>query len=101
MAQPNDVSRRELLAGAGAGAAALALQEGGAKAQGAGRATVFAHTCIVTPDATRDDFALAVVGDKIAAIGPSNQVLAQYPDAEIFDGRGKAVLPGLINCHAH
>ena len=38
---------------------------------------------------------------KIAAIGPSAQVLAQYPHAEIVDGRGKAILPGLINCHAH
>ena len=71
------------------------------KRKEAGRAIVFARTTIVTPDATHDDFALAVVGDKIAAIGPSAAVLAQYPNAEIVDGRGKAILPGLINCHAH
>jgi 5-methylthioadenosine/S-adenosylhomocysteine deaminase len=95
------VSRRELLAGASVGVGALLLDEGGAEAQGAGRAIVFAHTTIVTPGATNEDFALAVAGDKIAAIGPSNAVLAQFPNAEIVDGRGKAILPGLVNCHAH
>jgi len=44
---------------------------------------------------------LAVVGDKIAAIGPTDAVLKTYPDADVYDGRGKALLPGLINCHAH
>jgi len=101
MTQSSNVSRRALLAGAGVGAAALMLQDGSVRAQSAGRPIVFAHTTIVTPDATRNDFALAVVGDKIAAIGPSATVLAQYPNAEIIDGRGKAVLPGLVNCHAH
>ena len=99
--QSNNVNRRELLAGASVGAAAL-LAAGNAQAQSApGRAIVFAQTTIVTPDTTNDDFALAVMGDRIAAIGPSAAVLAQYPDAEIVDGRGKAILPGLINCHAH
>jgi cytosine/adenosine deaminase-related metal-dependent hydrolase len=100
-AQARHVNRRELLAGAGVGAAALLLEQGSAEAQGASRPIVFAHTTIVTPDATNEDFALAVVGDKIAAVGPNTSVLAQYPNAQIVDGRGKAVLPGLINCHAH
>ena len=102
MAQANNVNRRELLAGAGVGAASLLLEQGSVQAQPAtGRAAIFAHTTIVTPNATHDDWALAVVNDKIAAMGPSATVLAQYPHAEIYDGRGKAVLPGLINCHAH
>ena len=102
MTRSNDVNRRELLAGAGIGSAALLLQQASAQAQGApGRATVFAHTTIVTPNATHDDWALAVTGDRIAAIGPSDVVLRQYPNAELYEGRGKAVLPGLINCHAH
>ncbi|HEX4117507.1 MAG TPA: amidohydrolase family protein [Rhizomicrobium sp.] len=99
MTQSN-VNRRELLAGASVGAAALLLAEN-AQAQGAARPIVFARITIITPDATNDDYALAVAGDKIAAIGPSAQVLAQYPNSEIVDGRGKAILPGLINCHAH
>src|SRR5713226_3230347 len=40
-------------------------------------------------------------GDKIVAIGPTDTILNTYPNAEIYDGRGKALLPGLINCHAH
>jgi 5-methylthioadenosine/S-adenosylhomocysteine deaminase len=96
------INRRELLAGAGAGAAALLLQRG-VEAQGAapGRAVVFAHTTVVNPDAVQDDVALAVDGDRIAAIGPTDDVLRRYPGADVYDGRGKAILPGLINCHMH
>lgn len=97
------VSRRALLAGAGAGSAALLLAQNGARAQGAGpgRPIVFSHVTVATPDKVWDDAALAVVNDRIAAIGSADDVLPQYPNAEIYDGRGKAVLPGLINCHAH
>ena len=96
------ISRRELLAGAGAGAAALLLQQREAQAQASPRRPfVFAHTTIINVDAVQDDAALAVTGDTIAAIGSTDQVLARYPNAEIYDGRGKALLPGLINCHMH
>jgi 5-methylthioadenosine/S-adenosylhomocysteine deaminase len=102
MAEPVNLSRREWLAGAGAGAAALLLEQGGVQAQAPATATVvFAHTTVVTVDAVRDDVALAVQGDTIAAIGPTEQLLRSYPQAEVYDGRGKALFPGLINCHAH
>ena len=52
-------------------------------------------------DAVQDDVALAVEGDTIAAIGPTDAILKTYPQAEVYDGRGKALFPGLINCHAH
>ena len=52
-------------------------------------------------DLVQNDVALAVVGDTIAAIGPSEQVLKTYPNADVYDGRNKAIFPGLINCHAH
>jgi 5-methylthioadenosine/S-adenosylhomocysteine deaminase len=96
------LSRRELLAGAGAGAAALLVGQSGVQAQPtSSRTVVFSHTTVVTVDAVRHDLALAVEGDKIVAIGPTDQVLKTYPQAEVYDGRGKALLPGLINCHAH
>ncbi len=96
------LSRRRLLAGAGAGAAALLLEPRGLHAQPTASTTVvFAHTTVVTLDAVHDDVALAVEGDKIAAIGPTDPILRTYPNAQLYDGRGKAVLPGLINCHAH
>jgi 5-methylthioadenosine/S-adenosylhomocysteine deaminase len=47
------------------------------------------------------DAALAVEGGRIAAIGPNEALLARFPSAERFDGRGKAILPGFANCHTH
>jgi len=97
-----NVSRRQLLAGAGAGAAALLLEQSGVQAQATpSKTVVFAHTTVVNVDAVQDDVALAVDGDKIVAIGPTDTILETYPNAEVYDGRGKALLPGLINCHAH
>ncbi len=96
------ISRRELLTGAGAGAAALLLERGGAAAQTTpARTVVFTHTAVVNADAVQHDVALAVEGDRIAAIGPTDQVVKTYPNADAYDGRGKALVPGLVNCHAH
>ena len=96
------ISRRQLLAGAGAGAAALFLEPRGLQAQASpSRALVFSHTTVVNVDAVQSDVALAVQGDTIAAIGPTDQILKTYPNADVYDGRGKALLPGLVNCHAH
>ena len=107
MSEPVTLSRRELLAGAGT--AALFFNQGELKAElqpGAARtsqvATVaFVNTTVVNADAVQNDAALVVEGSRIVAIGPNDSVLARYPQAEIYDGRGKALLPGLINCHAH
>src|SRR6185503_5500699 len=55
----------------------------------------------VNVDAVQNDVALATAGDKIVAIGATEQVLKTYPNAEVYDGRGKALVAGLINCHAH
>jgi 5-methylthioadenosine/S-adenosylhomocysteine deaminase len=101
---PDDLTRREWLAGAGAGAAALVfLKHGTLEAQTTppSATVVFTHTTVVTVDAVHDDVALAVSGDRIAAIGPTDRILDAYRSAEVYDGRGKALLPGLINCHAH
>ena len=104
-----NLSRRELLAGAGAGAAALLLEQSGlqaetssdtAKAQQSAT-VVFTNTTVVNADAVQNDVALAVEGQRIVAIGPTDTVLGAYPQADVYDGRGKALLPGLINCHAH
>ena len=62
---------------------------------------MFRNTTVVNPDLVQNDVALAVVGDTIAAIGPTDQILKSYPNADVYDGRNKALFPGLINCHAH
>src|SRR3954470_1157750 len=96
------LTRRQLLAGAGAGAAAVFLEGHGSAAQTPStRTIVFTHTAVITADAVQDDVALAVDGDRIAAIGPTDAIVGQYRDADTYDGRGKALFPGLINCHAH
>jgi hypothetical protein len=66
--------------------------------------TVVHDTTIVTGDAAGTilhDAALAVVGDRIAALGPSADVLARHPEAERVNGRARAVFPGLVNAHTH
>ena len=101
MASPT-LNRRELLAGAGATAAALAFDTNIGQAQATqARPLVFTNTTVVTVDEVRNGVALAVQGGRIAAIGPNDEVMKQYQQAEIYDGRGKALFPGLINCHAH
>ena len=96
------VTRREVLAAAGAGAAAVLTHGEGLQAQApSARPVVFAHTTVVNVDRVQEDIAVAVRGDRIAAIGPTEQLLQSYRNAEVYDGRGKAIVPGLVNCHAH
>ena len=56
---------------------------------------------VINPDSVQNDVALAVQGDRIAAIGPTEAILKQYPNADVYNGRGKALVAGLVNCHAH
>jgi len=93
-----NLSRRQLLAGAGG----ALLQQSAGQADAAPRKTViFSHTTVVSVETVHNDVALAVEDDKISAIGPTDTILKTYPDADVYDGRGKALLPGLVNCHAH
>jgi 5-methylthioadenosine/S-adenosylhomocysteine deaminase len=66
--------------------------------------TVIRNATVVTGDVGRTvlyDHALAVRDDRIDAVGPSEEIIAAYPEADIINGRGKAIFPGLINCHTH
>src|SRR5262245_22533806 len=99
MSRPT-LTRRELLGGAGAAAAAVLLEKHGTQAQTPARPVVFSHTTVVTVDAVHDDVSLAVQGDTIAAIGPTDAILRTYSNADVYDGSGKALFPRLVNCHA-
>ena len=47
---------------------------------------------------------IAVSGDRIVAVGPPEEVSREVQSGagfESVDGRGKAALPGLIDCHTH
>lgn len=66
--------------------------------------TVIRDTTIVTSDAARTvhhGASIVVDGDRIAALGPAPEIDRRFPEAERVEGRGKAVLPGLVNCHTH
>ncbi|MCP3961872.1 MAG: amidohydrolase [bacterium] len=45
--------------------------------------------------------AVAIVGERIEAVGGAAELAARFPDARVLDARGRFVLPGLINVHTH
>jgi 5-methylthioadenosine/S-adenosylhomocysteine deaminase len=46
--------------------------------------------------------AIAIEGDRIAAVGPSADVVARFGEgARILDAHGGAVMPGLVDLHYH
>ncbi len=40
-------------------------------------------------------------GDRVAAVGPHDVLLARYPDAELFDCARGVLTPGLVDSHTH
>lgn len=47
---------------------------------------------------------IAISGERILAVGAPEEVLREHPpgsECETLDGRGKAALPGLVDCHTH
>jgi len=47
------------------------------------------------------DGAVAIDGMKIIDVGKSSELKRKYPTAEKIDAKGKLVMPGLFDCHAH
>jgi imidazolonepropionase len=45
--------------------------------------------------------AVLVRGETIAAVGPTPELLAAYPDEPALDAGGRAVLPGFVDPHTH
>lgn len=59
---------------------------------------------IVTMDPARrviDDGAVAIVGNRIAAVGTTAELKARFRPRETIDARRKIVMPGLIDGHGH
>ncbi|OAJ54426.1 amidohydrolase [Paraburkholderia ginsengiterrae] len=60
--------------------------------------------CVITVDPQRrviDNGAVAVKGDRIVAVGETSALASKYVADRVIDARRKAVLPGLIDAHAH
>ena len=47
------------------------------------------------------DGAVYVEGNKIACVGPTEELEARYPHAEFIDADGMLIMPGFINMHEH
>jgi cytosine/adenosine deaminase-related metal-dependent hydrolase len=47
------------------------------------------------------DGAVAITADRIVAVGPASDVLADHDAPNVIDATGMAILPGLIDGHAH
>lgn len=45
--------------------------------------------------------AMVVCGGKIVDLGVDHELMSHYPDADLYDLKGKTVIPGLIDSHAH
>ena len=59
---------------------------------------------VVTLDASSrviPDGAIAVDGDRIVAVGTTDEITGLFTAAERIDAQGQVVLPGLINTHTH
>src|SRR5712692_8304774 len=49
----------------------------------------------------RSNYAVAVADGRVVAVGPSNQILYDYPQARVIDITGTTVVPGLTDAHGH
>lgn len=57
---------------------------------------------LLTPDyKVEHDRAIAIVGQRIAEIGPTAEMAAKYQPAQLVSGEGKLAMPGLVDAHTH
>lgn len=85
--------------------AAIGTSAGGATGSAAERADlVIRGGIVVAMDEARrvlEPGSVAIVGDKIVAIGTVEEIAAKYEAAATIDATGRIVMPGLINAHGH
>jgi 5-methylthioadenosine/S-adenosylhomocysteine deaminase len=64
---------------------------------------LLAHGTVVTMDPDRriiEDGAVAITGDRIAAIASTAELLPGVA-ARVINCRGRAIIPGLVDAHGH
>lgn len=73
-----------------------------ASGQAAETVTAFVHVAVVPMDQERvlDDSTVLVVGNRIRELGPASAVVIPQ-GTTVIDGRGKYLMPGLADMHAH
>ncbi len=66
--------------------------------------TLLSNAIVLTMDEEFNIYepgAVAVKGDSIVAVGPSDEITAAYQATEIIDCCRQVLMPGLINAHTH
>lgn len=66
--------------------------------------TLLTADAVVTVDAARTvipEGAVLVDGNRIIAVGPTDQLIAEHPEATVTALPGRLLMPGLINSHSH
>ncbi|MBC7260487.1 MAG: amidohydrolase, partial [Chloroflexi bacterium] len=60
------------------------------------------NSTVLLPDLTlQPNMAIAIQGDKIAAIGRAFELEQAYRSHRRLDGEGKVAMPGLVDAHTH
>jgi len=65
---------------------------------------IFTNALVLTMDEEfhqYDPGAVAVLGEKILAVGSVSEIKSLYSAPEVIDCQGKILMPGLINAHTH
>jgi len=65
---------------------------------------ILSNATIVTMDSSYTIYqhgAIAIQGDSIKAVGPSDDILSAYTAPEKFDCQQRVIIPGLVNAHTH
>ncbi|MBI3760745.1 MAG: amidohydrolase family protein [Chloroflexi bacterium] len=62
------------------------------------------NAAVVTMNAAFDVFksgAIAISGNRIAAVGPAEEIASEWAAKETVDCGGRTIIPGLVNAHTH
>jgi predicted amidohydrolase YtcJ len=64
--------------------------------------TLFVGEVVAGPEQTpQQNWAVYVEGERIAAVGPVEQLRTAHPGARVIDVTGSTILPGLADAHGH
>ena len=65
---------------------------------------IFENATLITMNPRREiitNAALAVEGDRIAAVGKTREIVEKFPAKKRIDCNGNLILPGLVDTHVH
>ena len=105
MRAPGNASLRRVLVGPwplALGAVLSCAQAGASSQQGVD--LLITGGTVITMDSTRrviEDGAVAIRGDRIVAVGTTEDIRSRFRSSQVIDASRKVVMPGLIDGHGH